>query len=431
MLKETTQSVFGTGDAGAPYEHSEESGKPRVILITPTYRDPQGNQSAFKARYEGLMSVYRQFLEQDYPEDRIELRIFDSSAASHPFFDELDDPRVKYLHIPDRTHESKRALVERYPEAEEFFLTDEDMRTPAFRSKIAALQEFCSKRTDPVSARLIPSIADPLEIKRPSIGMMRNVLCALPFASGQEEPDIIIAMDDDDWHSANYTKNTVKNLQNAAWTKLVNYHLAIVVPDEGLHWGKKEFGKVSLGAALPAIQFSKCAMIFNSATGLKPVAPEDAFNSPRWHPLSTDGTVHAMRYTAWKRVVDLFDGFVPVSYNEDTLMFEALRLLGNLDRREEVCRDPLILKGLTGGRIYTKEEIERDRNNGSVTLYPIFEDKRDFARLCCANVSPVAFSQMVPESDVPEGMRKAFDFLFEQPNNAPARYRDRRTSTIS
>lgn len=392
---------------------------PLVVWVCPTYRKENDSSEAFFVRHASLVSLYHQFLEQDYPSDRIELRIADASETPHEFFTNLTDPRVKYLHIPDRSEKTRIKLDQDHPGSGKFLLSDDDMSTPVFRERIAALQQYCSRKVDPASAKLVPSIADPLDIPRPTIGMKRNILCSVPFTAGgkTQEPEIIISVDDDDWRSPTYTKNTVHRLRGADWTKLISYPVAIYTSDNNsILWGEKKFAldeHVHDSYGMPSLHFSQTAIVFKAGTGFKDADPQESFNVPRWHPLSTDGAVHALRYSAWSRTVELFGGYIPVSYNEDTLMFEALRMLGRMDNPQEACRHDFILWGLTGKQSYTPDQIQKDKDLGPAVFSPEATDRQDFARLCCANVSPVAFSGFIEDSHVAPHMRNSFSFIPE------------------
>lgn len=398
---------------------------PRVILVCPTYRKETGfHDESFRARYEGLRALYDTFVEQDYPKDKLELRIADSSETPHKFFMQLKDPRVKYLHLPDRSAEQKMRLSGVSSYAADFLLTDQELKEPHNRDKIQALQLYCSRKQDPVSFEMIPSIPDPLQNPRPSIGMKRNILCALPFTAdgGNQKPDIIIAADDDDWRSSLYVKKMVNTLQDADWTKLVNYHLALYMSDsDKFAWGRKKFDLLQPQdqGSLPDIKFSNSAMLYQKGQGFNYKEPDDVFKSPRWHPLSTDGAVHALRYSAWERTVDMCGGYSPVSYNEDTLMFESLRMLGNLGTLNEVQRNPHVTKGLLGNRDFSTQEIEQDKNLGPIKFNPIADDDFDFLRLCCANVSPVALSELVEEKEIPAELKTVFSYVLKNQNTAP------------
>jgi len=412
--------------ASAAFEaNSAQPHVPKVIMICPTFRKegPHAqNDESYRARYQGLVSLYEQFCTQDYPSDKIELRIADSSAIPHAFFKELNDPRFKYLHVPARDHAAKMSLSARYPEAAQFMLTDDELSSESVRTKIDSLQRYCSRKRDPVSAEWIPSIPDPLQVPRPSIGMKRNMLCAIPFTAdgGVGEPDIIIAVDDDDWRSTGYTKQMVDALQDSDWTKLVNYHLALFISDKNdFLFGKKEFQLEPCEDRhnLPAVVFSERAIMYKKDEGFKYGDPAEIFNSPRWHPLSTDGAVHAMRYSAWKRTVDLCGGYSPVSYNEDTLMFESLRLLGHLRDAQDVMRHELVLSGLIGNKKFTEDEIAQDFAAGAIRFNPQAHDDYSFVRLCCANVSPVALSKIVKAKDLPASVTQVFNYILDGSNN--------------
>lgn len=390
---------------------------PPVIWVCPTFRKENDNSEAYFVRYYSLISLYQQFLDQDYPQDRIELRIADASATPHEFFATLNDRRVKYMHIPDRSDATRQKIEAEHPGTGKFLLSDADMQTSVFRDRITALQQYCSRKVDPASAKLIPSIADPLELPRPTIGMKRNILCAAPFTAGvvEQKPEIIMSVDDDDWRSPSYTKNTVDRLNKGDWTKLISYPLAIYRSDDNsLIWGQKDFSldqNVHDSYGMPSLAFSGTAHIFKAGEGFKQADPQEAFNVQRWHPLSTDGAVHALSYNAWERTVELFDGYIPVSYNEDTLMFEALRMLGRMHEMVEACRHDYILTGLTGNRTYTPDQINADRAQGPAQFNPEPIDRQDFVRLCCANVSPVAFSHFLPQEQVAPHMKQAFSFI--------------------
>lgn len=398
---------------------------PRVVLICPTYRKEgpdSGHNESYRARYEGLITLYETFKNQDYPKNKLELRIADSSEIPHPFFQTLTDTRVKYLHLPSRSAHAKMELSGKHVEASRFLLTDEELSSPDSRAKIQALQLYCSRKLDPVSADWIPSIPDPLQNPRPSIGMKRNILCSLPFeADGTNlPPDIIIAADDDDWRSSNYTKKIVASLEKADWTKLVNYHLALYMSDkDSFEWGKKEFNLIPNAdeRKLPDIKFSESAIMYKKGEGFKFGQPEEVFNSPRWHPLSTDGAVHALKHSAWLRSVDLCGGYPPVSYNEDTLMFEALRLLGNLDKLDTVERNHYVTKGLIGNKTLTITEVETDKDLGPIKFNPVETDDFDFLRLCCANVSPVALSATVHQDEIPKELHDVFNYVLNKAQN--------------
>jgi hypothetical protein len=417
MDKETNQAVNCVFNGA-----SEAQVMPRVVMICPTYRKEDANSAhdeSYRARYEGLVALYKTFIDQDYPSDKIELRIADSSAIAHPFFANLKDPRVKYLHLPSRSTQTKMALSGISTEASSFLLTDEELSTQDLRSKIQSLQLYCSRKLDPISAEWIPSIPDPLQNPRPSIGMKRNILCSLPFTADSSNlpPDIIIAADDDDWRSNDYTRKIVAALEDADWTKLVNYHLALYMSDrDDFEWGKKEFDLIPHqdGRNLPAVQFSESAIMYKKGEGFKFGEPEEVFNSPRWHPLSTDGAVHGLRHSAWRRAVDLCGGYSPVSYNEDTLMFETLRLLGQLDQLSKIERNARITKGLIGQKVLTAEEIEADKQNGTIRFNPIKTDEFDFLRLCCANVSPVALSATVDKREIPADLLNVFNYVLQR-----------------
>lgn len=404
---------FGQGFRHAAVEQSV----PRVIWVCPTFRkDEEPHNEAYRARFEGLVSLYEQFRTQNYPGNKIELRIADASATPHPFFLKLRDPRVTYLHVPSRDPSLKSELQEKHPEAAPFLLTNEELVSDDMRERIWCLHQYCSRKLDPESASMIPSIPDPYNVGRPSIGMKRNMLCALPFTAdgGVNHPDIIISADDDDWRSADYTKNRVADLDGSDWTKLVNYHLAIYMSDDdSFRWGKKDFSvnHAEDTDTLPGLTFSQRAVMFKKGEGFSYVDPDQAFKSPRWHPLSTDGAVHALRHDAWRRTVELFGGYAPVSYNEDTIMFEALRSLGNLSRIGEVERHKHVTGALVGKTIFTEAQLEKDAALGPVKFSPSLTDRFEFLRLCCANVSPVAFSELVGHQEIPHNLHNSFSFV--------------------
>lgn len=422
-----TGKGYGHSFSGSFTHEAETPNVPRVVLVCPTYRKETGlHDESFRARYEGLTALYKTFVDQDYPKDKIELRIADSSETPHAFFTKLKDPRVKYLHLPDRSAEQKMRLSGVSPHAAEFLLTDEDLRTPHNRDRIKALQLYCSRKQDPVSFEMIPSIPDPLQNPRPSIGMKRNILCALPFTAdgGNQKPDIIIAADDDDWRSSLYVKKIVNALQDSDWTKLVNYHLALYMSDsDKFAWGRKKFelSQTQGSADLPDVKFSDSAMLYQKGQGFSYKNPDEVFHSPRWHPLSTDGAVHALKYSAWERTVDMCGGYAPVSYNEDTLMFESLRMLGNLSSLKDVQRNPLITNGLLGHKSFSAQDIEKDKHLGTIKFNPISDDDYDFLRLCCANVSPVALSDLVEEREIPADLQNVFSYVLNNQESQRAR----------
>lgn len=386
---------------------------PCVAVLTPTRRWGDPESDAYKARYHGLISLYDQFSKQHYPKDALQLRIADASPEPHPFFQNLEDPRVIYLHMPERSQALKDSLESLYPGTERFLLLDDDLKTEDMRYRISRLQSYCSRKTCPGTGEQIPSIQDPLEIPFPTIGMKRNILCALPFTGGKK-PDIFVAFDDDDWRGPDYVRNCVQHLQGSnGWTKLVNYQLAIVGGrDSHISWAEKQLEPSGVydedGLPRGLKTSNSNAMMFVAASGFSRADPESAFNPQRWHPLSTDGAVHAFRRDAWERTVELFGGYLPISYNEDVLLFEAFRHAGRLDKGVSIARAPAIYEALTGLRTYTPEEVEADRRKGSIGINPDFNNRGNFCRLCCGNVSPVVFTDLVDSHSIPHRMKMGF-----------------------
>ncbi len=389
---------------------------PRVIMICPTFRPHDTTQDAsFQARHSGLIALYQQFKEQDYPPEKLELRIADSSHTPHQFFEQLRDPRVKYIHINARTLDQKEALSRRHPEAAKFLLTDEELHQASMPDRIRALHAHCSRRFDPSSKQWIPSIPDPMNNPCPSIGMKRNVLCAMPFTADRSgvHPDIIIAADDDDWRAPNYVRCMVEALRAADWTKLVSYMLALYDSrTDSFTWGIKSLKFEHVVGDLPQLVLPKRAFLFRSGEGLSEQPAGEIFQSPRWHPLSTDGAVHALKHKAWRRTVDFCGGYMPVSYNEDVLMFEALRLLGHLHEVDCSMRDQNpVVSALLGRKSFSQAEIDSDRMEGPVAFNPVCSDVEIFIRLCCANISPVALTELLAQQPLPDKFASAFGYI--------------------
>jgi glycosyltransferase involved in cell wall biosynthesis len=101
----------------------------RISIITPTF-----------GRERCLPGLYRSFAEQTYS-DR-ELLVFDDSPSPSPFFTGLRDPRVIYLHAPERLTigEKRNRLIERASGEIVAFFDDDDHYEPGYlASMVGAL----------------------------------------------------------------------------------------------------------------------------------------------------------------------------------------------------------------------------------------------------------------------------------------------------
>jgi glycosyltransferase involved in cell wall biosynthesis len=98
----------------------------KISVVTPTF-----------GRQGYLPSLYRCFISQTHP-DR-ELLIHDDSPAPSPFFSQLSDPRVRYVHEPTRltTGEKRNRLVELAQGELVAFFDDDDHYAPEYLGAMA------------------------------------------------------------------------------------------------------------------------------------------------------------------------------------------------------------------------------------------------------------------------------------------------------
>lgn len=392
---------------------------PKVAFVCPTFRDENNPDSvAYKIRHAGVIALYEQFLKQDYPRDHVELRIIDSSAKPHSFFADLEDPRVTYINIPDRRNPDP-SLLKKHPDIKEFLLSDAELSKPRWRQRIKALQEYCSRKIDPITGQSVPSMADPIQSNIMPIGMMRNIGASLNFNTGGKA-DILISTDDDDWRSPNYTNMTVKALQSADWTKLTSYYLNIFpkADPEKAVWGimnprptgKNSVGDLEFDMNGRAVRYDPAAAPGDVQLEFK--TAQELLTSPRWPLSSSDGCVHAVRYGAWRRAADVCGGFMPVSNAEDHLFYAALKMLGNLENPSAKIFSPKIVPCILGEDTLPQGLIRNDKKLGELIFNPVARLTNDFVRFGGANTSKLVMTDCNISLDVvPRHLHNCFDFF--------------------
>jgi hypothetical protein len=402
---------------------------PKVAFVCPTFRDEEKSDGiGYKVRHAGVVALYHQFTAQNYPQDSVELRIIDSSAKPHPFFEQLQDERVKYINIPDRRNPSPD-ILERHPEIKEFLLDDATLSAPKWRQRIKALQNYCSRRIDPNTGQQVPSMTDPLESERMPIGMMRNMGSCLDFRDGSTgKADILISTDDDDWRSKNYTQLVVDALKDADWMKLTSYYLNIFPngdPNKAV-WGVmnpepvgfNQKGDIEFNMQGEAVRYDPAAA--PDSIALEFASAKEILTSPRWPLSSSDGCVHAVRYEAWRRSADIVGGFTPVSNAEDHLFYASLKMLGNLDNPESKIFHDRIAPCILGTTPLDKHVISADKEKGELRFNPVTVLTTDFVRFGGANTSKLVMSACeLPLNHIPNQIHHCFDFFAQALSDKP------------
>ena len=301
---------------------------PTICAITPTY-----------GRASFLHQSLDFFLQDEYPDDRKEWIILDSSPSDSSineirrlaFMERIKQyPWITYLHLPDRENINPE-YVEKYGEAlNHIYGKKEDLL-----NAIAGINEKVKDEKSLHIKQQFDNVADP-NMQRPTIGEKRNVACAMTKA------DIIIHRDDDDYYGPSYHRETVQqfidnDLDFMRWGDFYVYNVPMNL-----------FGSYEFNSQHGCYRVSK-------AGAPQYLSSEEILTSKLSGEIRKEGYGYGLLFSykrdAWEKV----GGFAPLRTEEDVLFVPAIAESGGnvafpTGLTDKVCR--VIHGNSTSSRIY-------------------------------------------------------------------------------
>lgn len=325
-----------------------------VLSVTPT-KDRQGH---LEAQYFTFLKNYE--IAQSEGKPGMAWVIVDETKEPAEFFQQLNDPNVVYIHLPDR----------------------KDLSTvPAEYQQICRdhlySEEHLRLHIDHIQQDVCDRVKGPLDYSIPTIGEMRNIAIAIGkevFAPDHDD-FTIFTRDDDDFTSANLIQQIHEELADGS---------VFVKPASSLIYSKpsNEWWLYSLNNEMDdAVQVGGGEknnigryVVWNDAAETQ---------ESEYGQLEMTGTFFSYRYSAWKDLSDKREadgnvpgGFQPTSWREDHMFARELFAEHGLEKVTVIDNDPA-----------------------------------DFVRLYGANTSKVIIHAEIDEQTVPEDVQEISRFL--------------------